>query len=121
MKCAPLVFVLVTAACGGDRHPPEPPPEPTEPFEDPVTSNIVNSAVGATGPVMQNPQAMIAKSTESTTASGGTLAMPEPESAEPAHGPEALDGVGGVGAMTGALGSTGGRPLHSVSSDGKIR
>ena len=121
MKCAPCVFALVAAACSGDRHPPEPPPDPTEPFEDPVTTAMVSSAVGATGPVMQNPSSMVAKGTESTTASGGTVGLPEPDSSP--HAPEALDGIGGVGAMTGAtLGSTsGGSALHSVSSDGKIR
>lgn len=126
MKCAPLLFALVAAACSGDRHPPEPPPEPTEPFEDPVTSNIVSTAVGTTGPVMQNPPAMVAKSTESTASGGTSTTAAEQDSGvgQP-HGPQAQDGFGGMGAMpgTGTLGGTanGGLPPHNVSSDGKLR
>jgi len=132
MKCAPWVFALIAAACSGDRPPPEPPPDPTEPFEDPVTSNIVGTAVGTTGPFMQNPPSMVAKSNEATTGSGGTLELSASTTAsdhnsgtEHPHGTEPPVGVGGMGAMPGSqtLGgtNTGGRPLHSVSSDGKIR
>ena len=66
-----------------------------------------------------------ATTTVATTGSGGTLDSAPNSGAEPPHGAEPPVGVGGMGAMPGSqtLGgsNTGGRPLHSVSSDGKIR
>lgn len=131
MKGTPWLFTLVVAACSGDRPPPEPPPDPSEPFEDPVTSGS-----GTTGPIMQNPPAMAAKSTEtgSASASGGTPGTASSgtlgTSSSTTHGhphaqgpiPHGPVGVGGMGATTGTLGSTvTGSPPRGVTTDGNIR
>jgi hypothetical protein len=130
MKCAPWVLTFAVAACSGDRPPPEPPPDPTEPFEDPVTS-----VSGTTGPIMQNPPAMVAKSTETSASSGGmpgsassgtlgtsnstTHGHPHADQVPIPHGPV---GVGGMGATTGTLGNTvTGLPHRGVTTEGSIR
>lgn len=131
MRRTPWILALVVVACGGDRPPPEPPPDPTEPFEDPVTSTLVGSGgVATTGPMMQNAPALVAKSTESVTATGGTLGTSTSTSGHPPgadegpipHGPV---GVGGMGAVssTGTLdgAGVGGRPQRGITSDGSIR
>lgn len=124
MKCAPWITALVLAACNGDRPPPEPPPDPTEPFEDPVTP-VGSGGMGTTGPIMQNPPALVAKSTESVTANSDTLGTsssstghPHAEQVPIPHGP-----VGVGGATSATLGSTGigGRPQRGVTTDGSIR
>ncbi|HEY6727640.1 MAG TPA: hypothetical protein VI197_26580 [Polyangiaceae bacterium] len=128
IKRAPWILALSIAACSGDRPPPEPPPDPTGPFEDPVATSG-SGGVATTGPFMQNSPALVAKSTESVTANGGTLGTsssstsghpPHAEQVPIPHGPV---GVGGVGATTATLGSTGmgGRPLRSVTTDNSIR
>lgn len=128
MKCAPWILTLTVAACSGDRPPPEPPPDPTEPFEDPVTP-VGSGGVGTTGPMMQNPPALIAKSTESVTANSGTLGTTSsstdghPPNAEQSPIPHGPVGVGGSGATTATLSSTGmgGRPLRGVTTENSIR
>ena len=129
MKCTPWLFTLAVAACGGDRPPPAPPPDPTEPFEDPVTS-----VSGTTGPIMQNPPAMVAKSTETSAASGGTPGTASSDtlgtSSSTTHGhrhtqvpiPHGPVGVGGMGATTGTLSNTVTGPSpRGVTTDGSIR
>lgn len=129
MKCTAWLFTLAVAACSGDRPPPEPPPDPTEPFEDPVTS-----VSGTTGPIMQNPPAMVAKSTETGSASGGTPSTASSgtlgTSNSTTHGhphaqvpiPHGPVGFGGMGATTGTLGNTvTGAPPRGVTTDGNIR
>lgn len=74
MKRTLLFLLLGIAACGGDRHDPEPPSplDPTEPYPDPVTSSDGIGGFGTTGPVMQNEPSRIAESGDGTTGSGAT-------------------------------------------------
>lgn len=124
MKRALLLMTLALAACSGDRHEPEPPPDPTEPFEDPV-GNVVGTATN--GPMMENQPAMVAKSVETVTSSGGapgTSATTFPPDAEQIpHGPIGVGGVGGtLPTSTTTLGGSGvaGHPPRDMTSAGKI-
>lgn len=130
MKRTLLLMTLAVAACSGDRRAPEPPPDPTEPFEDPV-GTVVGTAT--TGPIMENEPAMVAKSTEGTTSSGGTLGSSAttvaPEQAPPAdaeqmpHGPIGVGGTLPLPTSTSTLGESGvgGRPPRDMTSAGNIR
>ena len=130
MKRTLLLMTLVVAACSGDRHEPEPPPDPTEPFEDPV-GTVVGTAT--TGPIMENEPAMGAKSTESTTAAGGTLGSsattvapqqaPAGDAEQIPHGPIGVGGTLPLPTSTTTLGDSGmgGRPQRDRTSAGNIR
>jgi len=127
MKRTLLLMTLAVVACSGDRHEPEPPPDPTEPFEDPV-GTVVGTAT--TGPIMENEAAMVAKSTESTSAGGtlgssATTVAPEQHASDAEQIPHGPIGVGGAFPLptSTTLGDSGmgGRPSRDMTSAGKIR
>jgi len=131
MKRSLLLMILLVAACSADRHSPEPPPDPTEPFEDPVGTVVGSGGVGTTGPIMQTEPAMVAKSTENSTSSGGvpgtsttTFAPEQSASADAEQIPHGPVGVGGMlPTTTTTMGNSGvgGRPPRDMTSAGNIR